>query len=72
MNELWKQIKDSKTELDLKSIDDALKSYVMERLKKEIVDILEESLETLTNLNQVKSYERYNQILNRNILDYFS
>ena len=72
MNELWKQIKDSKTELDLKSIDDALKSYVMERLKKEIVYILEESLETLTNLNQVKSYERYNQILNRNILDYFS
>ena len=72
MNELWKQIKDSKTELDLKSIDDALKSYVMERLKKDIVDILEESLETLTNLNQVKSYERYNQILNRNILDYFS
>lgn len=29
LNELWKQIKDSKTELDLKSIDDALKSYVM-------------------------------------------
>ena len=56
LNELWKQIKDSKTELDLKSIDDALKNYVMERLKKEIVDILEESLETLSNLNQVKSY----------------
>ena len=41
INELWKQIKDSKTELDLKSIDDALKNYVMERIKKQITSHLE-------------------------------
>ena len=41
INQLWKQIKDSKTELDLKSIDDALKNYVMERIKKQITSHLE-------------------------------
>ena len=40
LRELWNTIKDSKTELDLKSIDDALKNYVMERIRKEIMDLL--------------------------------
>lgn len=44
INELWKQIKDSKNEIDLKSIDDALKNYVMERLKGELLIKLEECL----------------------------
>ena len=34
LHQLWDQLKDSKNEIDLKSIDDALKNYVMERLKK--------------------------------------
>lgn len=29
LHELWRQIIDSKNEVDLKSIDDAIKSYVM-------------------------------------------
>ena len=33
IRELWKQIKDTKNEVDLMSIDEALKNYVMERLK---------------------------------------
>jgi hypothetical protein len=40
LHELWSQIKDSKTELDLKSIDDALKTYVLERIRNDIIDLL--------------------------------
>ena len=40
LRELWNTLKDSKTELDLKSIDDALKNYVMERIRKEIIGVL--------------------------------
>lgn len=33
IGEVWRQLKESKTEVDLKSIDDAIKTHVMERLQ---------------------------------------
>jgi hypothetical protein len=72
LHEIWKQIKDTKTELDLKSIDDALKNHVMERITHEIINILHESLGGLNSLEKVKTYQRYIQYLNLIILNYLT
>lgn len=56
----------------MKSIDDALKNYVMERITKEIIDVLNETLGELNSLEKVKSYERYVQYLNLKIHNYLS
>jgi hypothetical protein len=37
--------------LDLKSIDDALKNYVMERIRKEIMGILGDKIEGMGGLS---------------------
>lgn len=57
--ELWKKIKSFETEVDLKTIDDAIKTHVFERLKGEILLKLEEELQHYLTLNDTKTYDRY-------------
>lgn len=56
----------------MKSIDDALKNHVYERLKTEILEKLNGELLHYNSLAEVKTYERYYDGLSKIILDYYN
>jgi hypothetical protein len=71
VKQLWSRIKSFETEIDLKSIDDALKTHVFERLKQDILTNLHKELAHYSTLNEAKTYARYIDALKKISLDYY-
>jgi hypothetical protein len=61
---LWRKVTtDSK--IDLRTVEDALKNYALERVKRETIEFMENWIECVKNLDKYKTYTRYKEAVMR-------
>jgi|JI10StandDraft_1071094.scaffolds.fasta_scaffold2371227_2 hypothetical protein len=57
---LWSKVT-TDTQIDLRTAEDALRNYALERIKRETVDFMENWLDCLENLEKLKTYTRFKE-----------
>ncbi len=61
---LWDKVTND-SQIDLRTAEDALRNYALERIKKETIDYMDNWLDSLEDLSIVKTYSRFKEIANR-------
>ena len=54
---LWKKVT-TDNKIDLRTAEDALRNYALERVKRETTDFMENWIDCVTSLDKYKSYQR--------------
>jgi len=71
IKDLWEKITSAENEVDLKSIEDALKIYALERIKDETIEYSFRLIEEVKNLEKHKSFERYMEEIKKSAEKHF-
>lgn len=58
---LWAKVTSSESEIDLKTVEDALRNFALERIRQETVFYMEEWLEQVQDLSKHKTYMRFKE-----------
>lgn len=67
---LWEQVT-TDSHIDLRTAEDAIRNYALERVKRETIDFMENWLECLVNLEKYKTYSRFKEAAARETRVYF-
>jgi hypothetical protein len=65
IKDLWEKITSAENEIDLKSIEDALRTYALERIKEETIEEIFGVIREVVNLDRHKSYERFGEYVKK-------
>jgi hypothetical protein len=65
MKDLWEKITSAENEIDLKSIEDALRTYALERIKEETIEYSFGVIREVVSLDRHKSYERFGEYVKK-------
>lgn len=67
---LWNKVT-TDSQIDLRTAEDALRNYALERIKRETVDFMENWLDCVLNLEKHKTYLRFKEAAARETRLYF-
>ena len=68
---LWHRVK-TDNKIDLRTAEDALRNYALERVKRETLDFMENWIECVTTLDKHKTYIRYKEAASRETRIFFN
>ena len=59
LSHMWKTIKENGKEIDLRVEEEALRVYIVERIRKEVIERITEEIESVERLVHQNSYQRF-------------
>ena len=71
MQKLWEKICSPESDIDLRTVEDALRDYALERVKRETLDHMDVWLEEVKDLSTFKTYGRFKEAAYKEARSYF-
>lgn len=71
IKKLWEKICSEESEINLRTVEDVLRNYALERIKRETVDHMHEWIDEVTDLSKLKTYSRMKEAVYKEVRQFF-